>query len=119
MDYREKSALEYLKKFTHYTDHALERVKIHICEKYGPQEPFCLYWAKSVKPYSNNYYHVSYDQFNKLSENGGCCKIYGRSEWGPLVELNVEFYLVVSVRLLNDRELREAKLYLEKTFKGE
>ena len=119
MSQREKSALEYLKKFTHPNDDVVNRVKIHICEKYGANEPFCLFWAKSVKPHTNTYYHISYDQFNKLSDNGGSARIYGHTEWGPLVLLTVEFYRVISVRRLNDRELREAKIYLEKTFKGE
>ncbi|MBQ8141071.1 MAG: hypothetical protein IJ038_05185 [Clostridia bacterium] len=104
---RERSARRYL---TLYGD--AERVGVDISTPLGAGEPFQIWWARTVKD-RDVPYHLTYHEFNKLSDRDGCATVYGRTVWGTWCKLTCAYWRVVACSVLCGAELREAKLYMK------
>ena len=116
---QEESARRYLDLYSNGDDSKSKTfVKVHISKRLGPSEPFCVFWAHSIKPNNTTPYYLTYHELNKLMSNMGSCKIYGRTETGPWLQLRMFSYRVVEVRLLYAEDLREARRYMNEILYG-
>lgn len=104
MKRRQKAAEDY------NAEYGSRLIKVDVYSSLGYREPYCLTFAKTLHKPHEIWYHITASELNKLIPEDWC-KVYGRTPWGPLVQLVVFNYRVMGVRKLSEE--RQKEIFIE------